>query len=83
MPLLTDLLHSLAQYLDEQGLLTYDPDSIAGDTFVETLPPEPAEAVGLWLYDSGAPGRAQPVRHPLCAGARARHRRLARIAPPL
>ncbi|MFD8546794.1 minor capsid protein [Streptomyces sp. NPDC059649] len=50
-----DLLDALARYLDEQSLLTYDPDGTAGDTFIETLPPEPAEAVGLWLYDAGAP----------------------------
>ncbi|MEL3944498.1 minor capsid protein [Streptomyces sp. LNU-CPARS28] len=50
-----DLLDALARYLDEQGLLTYNPSGTSGDTFVETLPPAPDEAVGLWLYDAGAP----------------------------
>ncbi|MEU2179719.1 minor capsid protein [Streptomyces thermolilacinus] len=48
-----DLLDGVARYLDELGLLTYDPAGVAGDTFIETLPPEPAEAVGLWLYGAG------------------------------
>ncbi|BDM74944.1 hypothetical protein HEK616_84310 (plasmid) [Streptomyces nigrescens] len=45
-----DPLDGLARYLDDLGLLVYDPTGTAGDTFIETLPPEPAEAVGLWLY---------------------------------
>ncbi|MET9429802.1 minor capsid protein [Streptomyces sp. NPDC003036] len=48
-----DLLNAVARYLDEQGLLVYDPTGTSGDCFIETLPPEPAEAVGLWLYDAG------------------------------
>ncbi|MFJ6707027.1 MULTISPECIES: minor capsid protein [unclassified Streptomyces] len=50
---MADLLDGLARHLADAGLLTYDPAGIAGDTFAETLPPEPAEAVGLWLYGAG------------------------------
>jgi hypothetical protein len=48
-----DLLDGIARYLDKLGLLTYDPTGTAGDTFIETLPPKPVEAVGLWLYSAG------------------------------
>ncbi|MFJ8334575.1 minor capsid protein [Streptomyces sp. NPDC094437] len=51
--MILDLLDGVARYLDELDLLTYDPTGTAGDTFIETLPPEPAEAVGLWLYGAG------------------------------
>ncbi|MEU2393973.1 minor capsid protein [Streptomyces sp. NPDC007369] len=50
---MADLLDGIARYLDEQGLLVYDPTGTTGDTFIETMPPEPAEAVGLWLYGAG------------------------------
>ncbi|MFI5686786.1 minor capsid protein [Streptomyces sp. NPDC051636] len=50
---MADLLDGVARYLDELGLLAYDPAGTGGDTFIETLPPEPAEAVGLWLYGAG------------------------------
>ncbi|CAL9296823.1 minor capsid protein [Streptomyces sp. SudanB25_2051] len=50
---MADLLDGVARYLDELGLLTYDATGTSGDTFIETLPPEPAEAVGLWLYGAG------------------------------
>ncbi|WP_260605342.1 minor capsid protein [Streptomyces sp. WAC01280] len=43
----------MARYLAGEGLLTYDPYGIAGDTFVETMPPAPDAAVSLALYDAG------------------------------
>ncbi|MCX5446005.1 minor capsid protein [Streptomyces nigrescens] len=49
-----DYLDALARYLDERSLLTYDPTGVCGDTFVETLPPAPDEAVCLSLYGAGA-----------------------------
>ncbi|MEU5302219.1 minor capsid protein [Streptomyces noursei] len=49
-----DYLDALACYLDERGLLTYDATGICGDTFIETLPPAPDEAVCLSLYGAGA-----------------------------
>ncbi|WP_399088024.1 minor capsid protein [Streptomyces sp. BBFR2] len=45
-----DPLDGLARYLDGLKLVDYDPAGISGDTFAETLPPGPDEAVGLWLY---------------------------------
>lgn len=47
--MILNLLDNIARYLDELGLLTYDPTVTGGDTFIETLLPAPAEAVGLWL----------------------------------
>ncbi|MGY5129213.1 minor capsid protein [Streptomyces nigrescens] len=49
-----DYLDAFARYLDERRLLTYDPTGICGDTFIETLPPSPHEAVSLSLYGAGA-----------------------------
>lgn len=46
---MADLLDGLARYLDAAGLLTYDPDGVEGDTFIETMPPAPDEAVALAL----------------------------------
>ncbi|NML50538.1 hypothetical protein HHL19_12795 [Streptomyces sp. R302] len=48
-----DLLDGIARYLAAEGLLTYDPNSTSGDTFVETMPPAPDAAVSLALYDAG------------------------------
>ncbi|MFJ6748272.1 minor capsid protein [Streptomyces sp. NPDC091266] len=49
-----DHLDALARHLHALGLLTYDPTGICGDTFIETLPPAPDEAVCLSLYGAGA-----------------------------
>ncbi|MEV0115539.1 minor capsid protein [Streptomyces sp. NPDC050844] len=49
-----DYLDALARHLAERGLLTYDPTGICGDTFIETMPPAPDEAVSLSLYGAGA-----------------------------
>ncbi|MGI5350210.1 minor capsid protein [Streptomyces sp. CA-250714] len=50
---MADLLDGLARYLAATGHGIYDPTGTSGDLFVETMPPEPAEAVALWLYDGG------------------------------
>ncbi|WHM36314.1 minor capsid protein [Streptomyces sp. BPTC-684] len=49
-----DLLDGLARHLSEQKLLSYDPTGTNGDCFIESMPPTPDAAVGLWLYDGGA-----------------------------
>lgn len=46
-----DLLDGLARYLQERGLVTYDPTGAAGDCFIETMPSGPNEAVALTIYD--------------------------------
>ncbi|MGW8374264.1 minor capsid protein [Streptomyces sp. ODS28] len=49
-----DYLDALARYLHKHELLTYDPTGIAGDCFIETMPPAPDQAVSLSLYGAGA-----------------------------
>jgi len=48
-----DLLDGLARLLDDRGHATYDPTGTSGDLFIESMPPTPDAAVGLWLYDGG------------------------------
>ncbi|RMB83648.1 minor capsid protein [Streptomyces shenzhenensis] len=55
---MADPLDGLARYLAGLDLLTYDPDGITGDTFIETMPPAPDQAVALTLYD-GTPPQAR------------------------
>ncbi|MFJ5883460.1 minor capsid protein [Kitasatospora cineracea] len=55
-----DLLDSLARYLHDAGLLTYDPTGVRGDTFAETMPPKPDGAVQLTLYGAGEPDPLGP-----------------------
>ncbi|CAL9528940.1 minor capsid protein [Streptomyces sp. enrichment culture] len=50
---MTDVTDGIARYLAARGLLTYDPTSTTGDTFVGTMPPKPDRAVSLTLYDAG------------------------------
>jgi hypothetical protein len=52
---MADLAEGIAQYLTARGLLTYDPDGVTGDTFIDTMPPQPDQAVALTLYGSGEP----------------------------
>lgn len=46
-----DLLDGLARYLQERGLVTYDPSGVSGDCFIEQMPSAPDEAVVLTVYD--------------------------------
>ncbi|MFE5628478.1 minor capsid protein [Streptomyces sp. NPDC056543] len=46
-----DLLEGLALYLDERGLVVYDPTGVGGDCFIEMMPSAPDEAVVLTVYD--------------------------------
>lgn len=50
---MADYLDPLARYLHGLGLLVYDPYGTCGDTFIETMPPAPDEAVALTLYGAG------------------------------
>lgn len=52
---MADLLDGFARYLQAQGLLTYDPAGITGDTFVDLMPPAPDEVVVLGTYGIGEP----------------------------
>jgi hypothetical protein len=45
-----DLLDGIARHLEARGLLSYDPDGVTGDTFIETMPSRPDSAVALTLY---------------------------------
>ncbi|MFH9013966.1 minor capsid protein [Streptomyces sp. NPDC017943] len=47
---MADLLDGIARHLDARGLLDYDPYGTTGDTFIETTPSRPDEAVTLTLY---------------------------------
>ncbi|MFI1942060.1 minor capsid protein [Streptomyces purpureus] len=46
-----DLLDSIARYLAERDIVTYDPDGITGDVFLESMPSRPGVAVVLTVYD--------------------------------
>ncbi|MGW0756130.1 minor capsid protein [Streptomyces sp. NPDC002814] len=50
-----DPLDGVAQLLAARGLVTYDPEGVTGDLFVEAMPPAPDAAVALWLYAGEAP----------------------------
>ncbi|MGF0176717.1 minor capsid protein [Streptomyces sp. Marseille-Q5077] len=50
-----DPLDGVARLLAARGLVTYDPQGVTGDLFVEVMPPAPDAAVALWLYDGEAP----------------------------
>ncbi len=43
----------LAKHLDDQGVLTFDETGVSGNTFLNVLPSEPDEAVGI--YGQGGP----------------------------
>lgn len=51
---MADPLDGIARWLTAKGLVAYDPEGPTGDTFLWRMPPEPDQAVGLWLYDGPA-----------------------------
>lgn len=55
-----DLLDGLARWGQERGLVTYDPDGIVGDCFVEAMPAGPDVCTVLTLYGLGEPDAALP-----------------------
>ncbi|MET9468488.1 minor capsid protein [Streptomyces sp. NPDC006544] len=52
---MADPLDGIARLLDAAGHATYDPTGTTGDLFIESMPPTPDAAVGLWLYGGEAP----------------------------
>ncbi|MFD4264151.1 minor capsid protein [Streptomyces sp. NPDC058534] len=48
---MADLLDGLAQHLAGKGLVTYAPDAVGGDCFIDGMPSTPSEAVALTSYD--------------------------------
>ncbi|NUK22071.1 minor capsid protein [Streptomyces lunaelactis] len=52
---MADLLDGLARYLQDQGLLTYDPEFEGGNCFFDAMPPEPDECAVLTLYGGPEP----------------------------
>lgn len=49
---MADLLTGVAQHLTARGIVTYDPDSTTGNTFLESMPSRPGIAVVLTVYDA-------------------------------
>lgn len=47
---MADLLDAVARHLHERGLVSFDPDGVTGDTFIETTPSRPDEAITLTVY---------------------------------
>src|SRR5690606_14930014 len=54
------MLEGIARYLDDKGIVTFDPNGISGDIFMETMPPQPRDAVALMSTGGDEP----LVRHP-------------------
>ena len=55
------MLEGVALYLQDRGLLTFDPDGVGGDTYIDSMPDQPNAAVML----RGTGGLSEPsVRHP-------------------
>lgn len=47
---MADLLDGIAQHLAALDLVTYDPDGVTGDCFIEIEPAQPDDCVTLTLY---------------------------------
>src|SRR5690606_6525579 len=54
------MLEGIARYLHDKGIVTFDPNGISGDIFMETMPPQPRDAVALMSRGGDEP----LVRHP-------------------
>src|SRR5690606_27769193 len=54
------MLEGIARYLDDKGIVTFDPNGISGDIFMQTMPPQPRDAVALMSTGGDEP----LVRHP-------------------
>lgn len=55
------MLEGVAKYLQSKGILTFDPTGITGDTFIETMPDAPRDAVAL--MSTGGPEEPN-IRYP-------------------
>ena len=56
---MSDINAEIAEYLDSQGLLTYDPNGVTGDTFIDLMPSKPDNAIAVL---TGVP-RPGSVKH--------------------
>jgi len=54
------MLEGIARYLHDKGIVTFDPNGISGDIFMETMPQQPRDAVALMSTGGDEP----LVRHP-------------------
>ena len=54
------MLEGIALYLQSKGILTFDPNGVTGDTFIETMPDSPTNAVMLASFGGDEPD----IRHP-------------------
>lgn len=61
---MADLLDGLARHLQTRSLLAYDPEGVTGDTFIDTMPPTPDEAVTLTGYGGGESDSLNPYDEP-------------------
>lgn len=50
---MADFLDGIARHLHSKGLVTYDPDTAAGDCFLDDMPSTPDQAVALTIYAAG------------------------------
>lgn len=64
----------LAEYLEEQGLVTFSADAVGGDTFIEKLPQEPDECVAIYstggFQESGMHGYDSPALQLIVRGTK-------------
>jgi hypothetical protein len=58
------LLDGLARHLHNLGLVTFDDTGTSGDTFIETMPQTPDQAVGLFGYGGPEMPAHQPYDMP-------------------
>lgn len=61
---MADWVGGVLQYLDDAGLIDYDPDGITGDAFSDVMPPEPDGAVALTPYGGSEPDSKLPYDVP-------------------
>ncbi|THA82724.1 minor capsid protein [Streptomyces sp. A0592] len=59
-----DLLHGVALYLHERDLVTYTPDDVGGDLFMEGMPSTPDQCVVLTGYGGPEPDSLLPYDQP-------------------
>lgn len=52
-----DINTEIAQYLDTQGLLNFDPNGITDNTFIDLMPDFPNEAIAIY---TGTPNSGDP-----------------------
>jgi hypothetical protein len=58
------LAADIAQYLDDENLVTVDPSGVAGNCFIDTLPATPETAVGIFSGSAGPPDAKTSLDRP-------------------